>query len=143
MKIEEAIVYVLAERNGGLKTEHIAEIINRRQLHVRKDGQPVTSAQVYAVVMRNTHTWRAGIPEKDRTAFVQHGIYRISRNPAFVGFDLMYIGLLVAFPNVIHLVCALLAVVMLHLQILNEEKFCAEVFGKEYDDYSKKVRRYL
>lgn len=46
MKIEEAIVYVLAERNGGLKTEQIAEIINRRQLHVRKDGQPVTSAQV-------------------------------------------------------------------------------------------------
>ena len=88
-------------------------------------------------------SWRAGIPEKDRTAFVQHGIYRISRNPAFVGFDLMYTGLLVAFPNVIHLVCALLAVVMLHLQILNEEKFCVEVFGKEYEDYSKKVRRYL
>lgn len=88
-------------------------------------------------------SWRAGIPEKDRTAFVQHGIYRISRNPAFVGFDLMYLGLLVAFPNVIHLVCALFPVVMLHLQILNEEKFCAEVFGKEYEDYSKRVRRYL
>lgn len=88
-------------------------------------------------------SWRAGIPDKDRTAFVQHGIYRMSRNPAFVGFDLMYLGLLVAFPNVIHLVCALLAVVMLHLQILNEEKFCAEVFGKEYEDYSIKVRRYL
>lgn len=57
MKIEEAIVYVLAERNGGLKTEQIAEIINRRQLHVRKDGQPVTSNQVYAVVMSNTHTF--------------------------------------------------------------------------------------
>lgn len=50
MKIEEAIVYVLAERNGGLKTEQIAEIINRRKLHVRKDGQPVTSAQVFRVV---------------------------------------------------------------------------------------------
>ena len=50
MKIEEAIVYVLAERNGGLRIEQIAEIINRRQLHVRKDGQPVTSAQVFRVV---------------------------------------------------------------------------------------------
>lgn len=57
MRIDEAIVYVLAERNGGLKTEQIAEIINRRKLHIRKDGQPVTSAQVYAVVMRNTHTF--------------------------------------------------------------------------------------
>lgn len=52
MKIEEAILYVIAERNGGLRTEQIAEIINKRRLHFRQDGQPVTSAQVYAVVMR-------------------------------------------------------------------------------------------
>lgn len=57
MRIEEAIVYVLAERNGGLTTEQIADMINRRQLHVRKDGKPVTSAQVYAVVMHNLHTF--------------------------------------------------------------------------------------
>ena len=38
MKIEEAILYVLAEWNGGLRTEQIAEIINKRRLHVRKDG---------------------------------------------------------------------------------------------------------
>lgn len=52
MKIEEAIVYVLAERNGGMRTEQIAEAINSRRLHIRKDGQPVTSAQVYAAVCR-------------------------------------------------------------------------------------------
>ena len=57
MKIEEAILYVLAEREGGLRTEQIADIINRRKLHVRKDGQPVTSAQVYAVVMHHPDTF--------------------------------------------------------------------------------------
>lgn len=57
MKIEEAILYVLAERGGGLRTEQIADIINRRQLHIRKDGQPVTSAQVYAVVMHHPDTF--------------------------------------------------------------------------------------
>ena len=57
MKIEEAILYVLVERNGGLRTEQIAEIINCRKLHVRKDGNPVTSAQVYAVVMRYPDTF--------------------------------------------------------------------------------------
>lgn len=57
MKIEEAILYVLAERNGGLRTEQIAEIINRKRLHVRKDGQPVTSAQVYAVIMHFPETF--------------------------------------------------------------------------------------
>lgn len=88
-------------------------------------------------------SWRAGIPAKDRTDFVQHGIYRISRNPAFVGFDLMYIGLLVAFPNIAHLILALFPIVMLHLQILNEEKYCTEVFGDQYLQYCRSVKRYL
>ncbi len=57
MKLEEAILYVLIERNGGMRTEQIAEVINSRRLHVRKDGLPVTSAQVYAVVCRFPDTF--------------------------------------------------------------------------------------
>lgn len=52
MKIEEAIVYCLASSGRGMRTEQIADMINRRSLHVRKDGQPVTSKQVYAVICR-------------------------------------------------------------------------------------------
>ncbi len=88
-------------------------------------------------------SWRAGIPDSDKTAFVQNGIYRISRNPAFVGFDLMYIGLLLAFPNIIHLLFAIFPIVMLHLQIRQEEVFLRNTFGTEYEEYCKKVRRYI
>jgi hypothetical protein len=35
-----------------MRTEQIAEMINRQRLHIRKDGQLVTSNQVYAVVCR-------------------------------------------------------------------------------------------
>ena len=35
-----------------MRTEQIAEMINRQRLHIRKDGQPVTSNQVYAVICR-------------------------------------------------------------------------------------------
>lgn len=52
MKIEEAILYCLASSNRGMRTEQIAEMINRKLLHTRKDGKPVTSGQVYAVVCR-------------------------------------------------------------------------------------------
>lgn len=52
MKIEEAILYCLASQNCGMRTEQIAEMINQKQLHIRKDGQPVTSSQVYAVICR-------------------------------------------------------------------------------------------
>ena len=88
-------------------------------------------------------SWRAGIPEKDKTQLVQTGIYRISRNPAFVGFDLVYIGLLIAFPNLLHAIFALFPMVMLHLQILQEEPYCRATFGAEYEAYCKNVRRYL
>ena len=52
MKIEEAILYCLASQNRGMWTEQIAEMINRQRLHIRKDGQPITSNQVYAVICR-------------------------------------------------------------------------------------------
>jgi len=57
MRIEEAIVYALADCGYGLTTDRIAQIINSKKLHLRKDGQPVTSAQVYAVIMRYTETF--------------------------------------------------------------------------------------
>ena len=62
-------------------------------------------------------SWRAGIPSKDETQLVTTGIYRISRNPAFLAFDLMYLGMLIAFFNYLHLIFVLYAVIMLHLQI--------------------------
>lgn len=52
MKIEEAVVYVMVKRNGGMTTDQIADAINSQGLHKRKDGQPVTSKQVYAIVCR-------------------------------------------------------------------------------------------
>lgn len=88
-------------------------------------------------------SWRAGIPDEDKTELVTTGIYRFSRNPAFLGFDLMYVGLLIAFFNPVHLVFVLYAVGMLHLQILQEERFLADVFGKEYLEYKKRAGRYF
>ena len=52
MKIEEAIVYVMVKRNGGMTTDQIADAIKRQGLHQRKDGQPVTNNQVYATICR-------------------------------------------------------------------------------------------
>ena len=52
MKLEEAIVYLLVKRNGAMTTDQIADAINQQGLHRRKDGQPVTSKQVYATICR-------------------------------------------------------------------------------------------
>lgn len=101
----------------------------------------VTVFVVAMITMRDS--WRAGIPAQDKTDLVTTGIYRLSRNPAFLGFDLMYIGLLVAFFNGVHLAFVLFAVVMLHLQILQEEKFLTVTFGEPYTAYKKRTGRYF
>ena len=88
-------------------------------------------------------SWRAGIPDKDKTELVTGGIYKFSRNPAFLGFDFMYIGVLLMYFNPLTLLFSLFAIVMLHLQILQEEKYLTATFGKEYEEYRNRVFRYL
>ncbi len=93
------------------------------------------------VTMKNS--WRAGIPQSDRTELIQNGIYRWSRNPAFLGFDLMYVGVCLMFCNPATVVCSLFAMVTLHLQILQEEKYLLVTFGAPYEAYRRSVCRYL
>ena len=88
-------------------------------------------------------SWRAGIPDKDRTTLVTTGIYRYSRNPAFLGFDFMYVGLLLMYFNLSMLVVSAFAIIMLHLQILQEERYLTENYGESYREYRKHVFRYL
>ena len=57
MTLPEAIVYLLASSNRGMKTEMIAAEINARGLYRRKDGMPVDGKQVYAVVMSHPDTF--------------------------------------------------------------------------------------
>ncbi len=88
-------------------------------------------------------SWRAGIPDNNDTELVTSGVYRISRNPAFVGFDLMYLGILLAFPNVYNGFFSVCALVLFHKQILNEERFLEKTFAHNYVEYKSKVRRYI
>lgn len=88
-------------------------------------------------------SWRAGIPYKDKTELVTNGIYKFSRNPAFLGFDFMYAGVLLMYFNPLTAVFSLFAAVTLHLQILQEEKYLTSVFGSSYTAYKSRVFRYL
>ena len=95
-------------------------------------------------VLTMRDSWRAGVSETDKTELVTSGIYQFSRNPAFLGFDLMYIGVLMMFFNWILFAITIFAMIMLHLQIVNvEEDFLVATFGNDYLEYKKKVNRYL
>lgn len=97
---------------------------------------------VAVLTMRDS--WRAGVSQTDKTELITNGIYQMSRNPAFFGFDLLYIGILLMFFNWILCVFTVFAVIMYHLQIVYvEEGFLLDTFGNEYLQYKKKVCRYI
>ena len=88
-------------------------------------------------------SWRAGIPDQEHTELVTSGIYRFSRNPAFLGFDFMYIGVMLMYCNLLTVPLTVFAIVMLHLQILQEERYLDETFGEAYREYKRHTFRYL
>ncbi|MFR6331134.1 MAG: methyltransferase family protein, partial [Eisenbergiella sp.] len=95
-------------------------------------------------VLTMRDSWRAGVSKTDQTELITGGIYQISRNPAFLGFDLVYIGMVMMFFNLPLLILSVVAMIIFHLQIVNvEEDFLLETFGDDYIDYKKKVCRYL
>lgn len=97
---------------------------------------------ISVITMRDS--WRAGVPKDEKTELVTSGIYAYSRNPAFLGFDLIYLGELLMFFNWCLLGITLLAILILHLQIVNvEEDYLITAFGDEYLAYKKKVCRYI
>lgn len=105
----------------------------------------VSGVVVFVVSMTTMRdSWRAGVSQSDKTELITGGIYRFSRNPAFLGFDLVYLGILLMFFNFMLLAASAFAGLMLHLQIVNvEEEHLIAAFGDDYLAYRKQVRRYF
>lgn len=100
----------------------------------------VLSFALATITMQDS--WRVGIPE-EKTVLVTNGIYKWSRNPAFVGFDLLYLSICLLYFNIPLLMVSLWAAIMLHLQILQEETHMENMFGEEYVQYKKETMRYF
>ena len=95
-------------------------------------------------ILQMADSWRAGVSKNEKTALVTTGVYAFSRNPAFLGFDLVYIGILLMFFNPILWILSFLGAFIFHLQIVNvEEEFLLSSFGQEYLNYKKAVNRYI
>lgn len=89
-------------------------------------------------------SWRAGVSAQEKTELVTGGIYRISRNPAFLGFDLMYLGMLLLFFSWPLCALTVLAALLLHVQVVCvEETHLRAAFGQAYLEYCGRVCRYL
>jgi len=78
-----------------------------------------------------------------RTKLKTNGLYAISRNPMYIGFNLMSLGGAIYTFNYVLFILAIYTIVVHHLIIIAEEKHLLQIFGKDWIDYSIKVGRYL
>ncbi len=97
---------------------------------------------ILAIVFMKT-SWRVGIDKNTQTTLITNGIYKFSRNPAFVGFNLMFLGVFLTYSNFITLGVWFINMIAFHLLILQEEKHLLSTFGESYERYKRDVPRYL
>ena len=83
-----------------------------------------------------------GLPD-EKTVFVNKGLYRFSRNPMYVGFNLFTISSVLINANPFLLIFALYSIVVYHFIIKGEENYLEKRFAGDYINYKNKVRRYL
>ena len=78
------------------------------------------------------------------SALVTSGIYRVTRNPMYVGFALALLGWAVYLQNPLTLVIvAAFVAYMDRFQIRPEERALQTKFGAQFSGYTRKVRRWL
>ncbi len=88
-------------------------------------------------------SWRIGIDEENDTKLITNGLFKISRNPNFLGVIVANVGLFLVLPNAFTLLIVALSIVSINTQVRLEEEFLKKQFGNEYLEYSKKVRRWV
>jgi len=89
----------------------------------------------------------AGTPvpgNQPTTAIVRVGPYRLSRNPIYLAFSLLHLGIAI-WANSLWLVATLIAaiLVMALVVIPREESYLERRFGADYLDYKNSVRRWI
>lgn len=83
-------------------------------------------------------------PDRGATALITNGPFRISRNPIYLSFALLQVGIALCLNNLWILLLLGINVVLLNrLVIAREERYLKAAFGKVYHDYSSRVRRWI
>lgn len=80
--------------------------------------------------------------ERPPTQLVTTGIYRFTRNPMYSGHLIFLSGLAIAFSSSLALSLLAFHGWWFHQRVLGDEEHMRELFGEEYADYARRVRRW-
>ncbi len=84
------------------------------------------------------------VPFSEATALVTSGAFRFSRNPMYLGMVFVQLGTaLIVGTGAGLLVAPVFMLIIQYRFILDEERMMRDVFGEEFEEYRRRVRRWL
>ena len=87
--------------------------------------------------------WRIGAAASEQGGLVQTGPFALSRNPVFLGQALLFMGLFLAFPDLVQVLISAAMIAALSVQVRIEERGLARTYGDAYADYAARVPRWI
>lgn len=94
------------------------------------------SMLLYVIALFNYASTPVGQP-------VTKGLYKISRNPQYVFDYLIWVGIGILTASWVIILVKTFGIILEHYTIIEEEHFCLEKYGKDYEEYLQKIPRYL
>ena len=74
---------------------------------------------------------------------ITKGLYRFSRNPQYVGWSIVCVGIGIATASWVILVLAVFSTIVNHYIVQVEEQICLQKYGDSYRNYIKKTPKYI
>ena len=74
---------------------------------------------------------------------VTKGVYRISRNPMYLGGFVMYVAIGIASASWIYILLAIMYIALQHILVSTEERLCLETYGDSYREYLNRTPKWI
>jgi protein-S-isoprenylcysteine O-methyltransferase Ste14 len=120
-------------------------------VHISNKATAIIGLSVLAIALLWTakaqgdmkNSWRIGIDSNTKTDLITTGLFKVSRNPVFLGMIMVLTGLLLITPDAFTLLFLILGFVLIQVQIRLEEEHLSKMNGEAYSLYCRNTRRFI
>jgi len=132
-----------AETLAGVVAAMLAQRV--RPLRISARGRPAGLVFACGGLAVLVTAWRERGPGslEEPETLITTGLHGVSRNPMYLGFTAIHLGLAGATRNGWMLATCPVSTALVHRCVPREERWLRERFGDEYDAYRARVPRYL
>jgi protein-S-isoprenylcysteine O-methyltransferase Ste14 len=83
-------------------------------------------------------------PFQESSVLITDGLFRFTRNPMYLGFVLILLGIAIFLGTVLPFLIIILFIIFIYRTFIQvEEQMLEEKFGEEWNTYQKSVRRWI